>query len=153
MLKIGSKQRARRRAVVASLGSAESSCLLLDVTRSVVAGTELESVNAMTCHRMTFEAADCLIETEAQLIGSVPAGIARLYVLEDDGAVARPIISEDRQPLTLFASNELTAMRSAIACLADRFGAVRGPEQEYSPGASTLGVPVVFYEGKQRTPR
>jgi len=107
----------------------------------------------MTRHRMTFEAADCLIETEAQLIGSVPAGIARLYVLEGDGAVARPIISEDQQPLTLFASNELAVMRSAIACLADRFGAAQGPEQEYSVGPSTLGRPLVFYEGKGRTPR
>jgi hypothetical protein len=96
----------------------------------------------MTCHRMTFEAADCLIETEAQLIGSVLASVARLYVLEDDGAIVRPIISEDRQPLTLFASNDGTVLRLAIACLADRFGAAQGPEKGCSLGASILGAPV-----------
>jgi len=98
----------------------------------------------MTCHRMTFAAADCLIETEAQLIGRVRAWVARLFVLEDDGAIVRPIISEDRQPLTLFASNERTVLRSAIACLADRFGAAHGPERGCSLGASTLGPPVVI---------
>lgn len=110
---------------------------------TAVAGTEVESMGAMTAHRVTFEAADCLIETEAQLIGSVPAWVARLYVLEDDGAIVRPIISEDRRPLTLFASNELTVLRSATSCLADRFGAALGSEQECSLAASTLGVPVV----------
>jgi hypothetical protein len=97
----------------------------------------------MTCHRMTFEAADCLIETEARPIGSVPAWVARLYVLEDDGAIVRPIISEDWRQLTLLASTELTVLWSAIACLADRFGAAQGPEQGCSLGASILGIPVV----------
>lgn len=97
----------------------------------------------MTYHRMRFDAAECLIETEAQLIGSVPAWVARLYMLEDDGAIVRSIISEDRLPLTLFASNERTVLRSAIACLTDPFGAAQGPEQECSLGTSILGVPVV----------
>ncbi len=97
----------------------------------------------MTCHRMTFEAADCLIETEPRLIGSVPAWVAKLYVLEDDGAIVRPIISEDWRPLRLFASTELTVLWSAIAFLADRFGAAQGPEEGYSLGASVLGGPMV----------
>jgi hypothetical protein len=97
----------------------------------------------MTCHRMAFETADCLIETEAQLIGRVRAWVARLYVLEDDGAIVRPLISEDRRPLTLFASNERTVLWFAIKWLADRFGTAQGPEQGCSLGASILGVPVV----------
>jgi hypothetical protein len=99
----------------------------------------------MTSHQVTFDRTNCLIEIEQETAGptNTPC-VAKMYMLEDDGAIVRPIVSEERRQLRIAAIDEQTALQSAIAYLVRRLGPTHSPDPTFSLGGSSFGVPFVL---------
>lgn len=99
----------------------------------------------MTCQQVVFAQGNCLVEIEPQLSDpSGPRYVARMSVVEDAGAIVRPLVSRDGRRVKIFASSESTAAREAVAYLASRFGQVSRSEQACGLGAASIGRPFVM---------
>jgi hypothetical protein len=103
---------------------------------------------AMASERVTFARASCLIEVERQ----DPSGersetrhIARMSVVENAGAVVRPLVGRDGRRIKIVATSERLAMKVAISYLEGRFGRVVPPDPIGSLGSATVGVPFVAH--------
>lgn len=99
----------------------------------------------MPSERITFARASCLIEIERQDAGSTPRFVARMSVVEDDGAIVRPLVGRDGQRVKVTATSMRLATKIAVSYLEGRFGRQVPPEPTGSLGSATVGVPFVAH--------
>jgi hypothetical protein len=100
----------------------------------------------MTCQCVEFAHANCLIEIDSQLSETGQTRyVARMSVLEDAGAIVRPLYGKDGRRIKILATSERLAMRVAVSYLEGRFGRIAPREQACELGASTVGVPYVTH--------
>jgi hypothetical protein len=71
------------------------------------------------------------------------AFVARLSVLEAEGAIVRPVVSKDGRRIKIVAESERQALTSAIRYLGERFGLLNERERACALGASAIGRPFV----------
>ena len=98
----------------------------------------------MTCQQVGFVHGDCLVEIDAQHADPDPHGYtAVLSLLEEGGAIVRPLVRLNGRRIKIHAPSEPLALNSAISYLERRFGAVRIPEHGCALATSSFGPPVV----------
>jgi hypothetical protein len=98
----------------------------------------------MTSGRVTFARGSCLIEIEQH--EHAEAGtrfVARMSVVEEAGAIVRPIVGPDGKRIKIITTNAHLARRVALSYLEGRFGRQLQPDPTGSLGAATVGVPFV----------
>ena len=98
----------------------------------------------MTCQQVRFVHGECLVEINEPGNLGRPAYTAFVSLLEEGGAIVRPLVQLNGRRIEIQAPSEPLALDSAINYLEQRFGAVSQPE----PGAcmlstATFGPPVV----------
>jgi hypothetical protein len=98
----------------------------------------------MSCQQVAFTEGSCLVEIERSQDALEPKFTAHLSVVEDDGAIVRPLVFGDGRLVEVHATNEPLALASAISYLEHRFGALSEPEHACSLGAATIGRPFVI---------
>src|SRR5262245_48433766 len=100
---------------------------------------------SMSCQQVGFALANCVVEIVPEPGDPKnKAYTALLSLVENDGAVIRPLVREDGHRVRIRAASEPLALYSAISYLCARFGAVRRPEQPCSYGSATVGLPVAI---------
>ena len=98
----------------------------------------------MACGRVTFARGSCLIEIERQEEADGEARfIARMSVVEEGGAIVRPIVGQDGHRIKIATASERLATRVALSYLEGRFGRQMQPGPTGSLGGATVGVPFV----------
>jgi len=100
----------------------------------------------MTCHCVEFAQGNCLIEIESQTgeTGQIRF-VARMSVIEEAGALVRPLFGKDGRRIKILATSDRLALRVALSYLEGRFGRVAPREQECAFGASTMGAPFITH--------
>jgi len=102
----------------------------------------------MPSERITFARASCLIEIERQ-DAAEGAGdsrfVARMSVVENSGAIVRPLVGRDGRRIKIVATTERLAAKVAISYLEGRFGRIVPPDPVGSLGGATMGVPFVAH--------
>lgn len=79
----------------------------------------------MFAERVTFTRASCLVGIDAQETSTGdPCFIARMSVVEEAGAIVRPIVGQDGRRIKIVAASERLAMKVAVSYLE---GPVRSP--------------------------
>lgn len=102
----------------------------------------------MPSERITFARASCLIEIERQDpadAGGEPRFVARMSVVENAGAIVRPIVGRDGRRIKIVATSERLAAKVATSYLEGRFGRIVPPDPVGSLGGATVGVPFVAH--------
>ena len=98
----------------------------------------------MTCQQVRFLHGECLVEVDAR---NAAQGrheyTAFVSLLEDGGAIVRPLVQLNGRRIEIRASSEPLAMNSAISYLQSRFGAISQPRRGCALAASSFGPPVV----------
>ncbi len=74
--------------------------------------------------------------------------IARLSVVEDRGAIVRPLFGGDGRRIKIMATSERLAMRAAVTYLEGMFGRALPREEPCELGASTVGAPFVTVQSR-----
>lgn len=101
----------------------------------------------MTCQQMGFARGNCLVEIDTRsAAGDRPAYTAFLSLLEENGAIVRPLVKENGRRIEISASSEPLALHSAINYLETRFGALRSPKRNCALATSSFGPPVVVVD-------
>jgi hypothetical protein len=96
----------------------------------------------MSCQQIDFTHGSCLVEIRPEPDAAGPSRFtARVAVLEEDGAIVRPIVSHDGRGVEIRGTDESAALQSAIEYLEDRFGQISEPEHACSLGSATIGQP------------
>jgi hypothetical protein len=99
----------------------------------------------MTCQQVGFALANCVVEISPEPNGpGAKAYTAFLSLVENGGAVVRPLVAHNGRRIRIRAETELVALCSAISYLGARFGGVRNPGQPCSLGSATLGLPIAI---------
>jgi hypothetical protein len=102
-------------------------------------------VAVVSCQQVRFALADCVVEISPEFgEGSrkARAYTARLSLVENEGTVVRPLVSNDGRRVKIRAESELLAFHSAVSYLRARFGSVSRDGQPCSLGGATVGMPV-----------
>jgi hypothetical protein len=99
----------------------------------------------MTCQLVGFAHGECLVEIDSQS-AKKPGYTAFLSLLEEGGAIVRPLVRLNGRRLEIHAPSEPLALHSAINYLRKRFGAVDQPERECTLASSSFGPPVVVVD-------
>lgn len=100
----------------------------------------------MTCQRVEFAHGNCLVEVEPQLgENGQTRFVARMSVIEEGGAIVRPLYGQDGRRVKIQASSERLAIRVALSYLEGRFGRMAPRDQTCDLGESTVGVPFVTH--------
>ena len=98
----------------------------------------------MTCQQVKFLHGECLVEVDArEAAQGRPEYTAFLSLLEEGGAIVRPLVQLNGRRIEIHANSEPLAMNSAISYLQRRFGAVSQPRRGCALAASSFGPPVV----------
>lgn len=97
----------------------------------------------MACQQVAFEQGRCLVEIESKPSDPQPRFTAFMSVVEEDGAVVRPLVSPDGRRVRIHATSESLALDSALTYLEKRFGAARDRREASALGHSTIGWPLV----------
>ena len=101
----------------------------------------------MTCQQMVFAWGDCLVEIDQRFAESGrQAYTAYLSLLEENGAIVRPLVNLNGRRIEISAPSEPLALNSAIAYLRTRFGALNAPKSKCALATSSFGPPVVVAE-------
>ena len=101
----------------------------------------------MTCQQMEFARGNCLVEIDTRSAnGGYPAYTAYLSLLEEDGAIVRPLIMPNGRRIEISATSEPLAMDSAINYLKSRFGAPSARKRKCALATSSFGPPVVVID-------
>ncbi len=101
----------------------------------------------MTCQQMDFARGNCLVEIDARLAATGRrAYTAFLSLLEENGAIVRPLVKPNGRRIEISASSEPLAMDSAIDYLQGRFGALSSPKRSCALATSSFGPPVVVVD-------
>ena len=98
----------------------------------------------MTCQQVKFLHGECLVEVATR--GSVqgqPDYTAFVSLLEEGGAIVRPLVQLNGRRIEIHANSEPSALSSAISYLQRRFGAVSQPRRGCALASSSFGPPVV----------
>lgn len=100
----------------------------------------------MFAERVTFTRASCLVEIARQETSTGDSCfIARMSVVEEAGAIVRPIVGQDGRRIKIVAASERLAMKVAVSYLEGRFGRPIPPESAPTLGAATVGVPFIAH--------
>jgi hypothetical protein len=98
----------------------------------------------MTCQQVRFLHGECLVEVDARdAAQGRPEYTAFVSLLEDGGAIVRPLVQLNGRRIEIRASSEPLAMTSAISYLQRRFGAISQPRRGCALATSSFGPPVV----------
>lgn len=101
----------------------------------------------MSCQQLAFEGGQCLVEIQSKPGASEPQFTAFMSIveLEADGAIVRPMVSEDGHRVRIHAPSEALALDSALTYLESRFGAARHRDDAPAAalGTATVGWPFV----------
>jgi hypothetical protein len=97
----------------------------------------------MTCQQVGFLHGECLVEVDARRAAQGRGYTAFVSLLEDDGAIVRPLVQLNGRRIEIHASSEPLAMNSAISYLQRRFGAISQPRRGCALSTSSFGPPVV----------
>ena len=101
----------------------------------------------MTCQQMVFANGNCLVEIDTRSAESGrPAYTAYLSLLEENGAIVRPLVNLHGRRIEISASSEPLALNSAIAYLKTRFGSMSSPKNRCALATSSFGPPVVVVD-------
>lgn len=100
----------------------------------------------MFSERVTFARSSCLIEIEplADHVGE-PRYVARMSVIEEGGAIVRPLVGQDGVRVKIVAASQRLASKIAVSYLEGRFGCQVPIEPAGSLGNATVGVPFVAH--------
>jgi hypothetical protein len=101
----------------------------------------------MSCQQVGFALADCVVEISPEP-GKTrnKAYTALLSLIENGGAIIRPLVRQDGHRVRIRAASELLALYSAISYLRARFGAVHNPGRPCSYPSATVGLPVAIQD-------
>ena len=101
----------------------------------------------MTCQQVRFDHGECLVEINEPGNPGRPDYTAFVSLLEEGGAIVRPLVQLDGHRIKIQAPTEPLALDSAINFLEQRFGAVRAPERGACMlSTATVGRPVVVVD-------
>src|SRR4051812_3698772 len=88
-----------------------------------------------------------LVEVEPDFRNpETPSFVAHLTMLEDDGTLLRPVVSDGGKRVVLEGTTEPRALTRALRFLRRHFGVRSGPWQTWHPHHMTWGKPVVVSE-------
>jgi hypothetical protein len=98
----------------------------------------------MTAQQVLFAHGSCLVEVNARpFYPGQPKYTAFVSLLEDDGAIVRPLVLRNGRRIEIHAPSAPDALDSAISYLERRFGAVSEPGRAPDLASSAFGRPVV----------
>jgi hypothetical protein len=101
----------------------------------------------MSCQQVRFALANCVVEINPD-IGEANAKArtytALLSLVEENGAVIRPLVSGNGRRVRIRAASEPLALHSAISYLGARFGAANDTPHPCSLGSATVGRPLAI---------
>jgi len=101
----------------------------------------------MSCQQVGFALADCVVEISAEPGNTKnKTYTALLSLVENEGAIIRPLVREDGHRVRIRAASEPLALHSAISYLRARFGAVHNPGRPCSYPSATVGLPVAIQD-------
>lgn len=101
----------------------------------------------MTCQQMVFARGNCLVEIDTRFADSGrQAYTAYLSLLEENGAIVRPLVNLNGRRIEISASSEPLALNSAIAYLKTRFGSLNVPKGRCALATSSFGPPIVVVD-------
>jgi len=98
----------------------------------------------MTAQQVLFAHGNCLVEVDTRpFYPGQPKYTAFVSLLEDDGAIVRPLVLRNGRRIEIHAPSAPDALDSAISYLERRFGAVSQPSRRPALASSSFGRPVV----------
>ena len=98
----------------------------------------------MTCQQLRFLHGECLVEVDTRNAAQGRREYsAFVSLLEDGGAIVRPLVQLNGRRIEIRASSEPLTMNSAISYLQRRFGAISQPRRGCALATSSFGPPVV----------
>ena len=101
----------------------------------------------MTCQQVKFRHGECLVEVDERATNEArPAYTAFVSLLEENGAIVRPLVQLNGRRIEIHAPSEPLAINSAISFLQRRFGDVSQPQRGCALASSSFGPPVVVAE-------
>lgn len=101
----------------------------------------------MLSERVTFARGCCLIEIDHHTApdAAEPRFVARMSVVEESGAIVRPLVDQAGRRIKVIAASPRLATKIAVSYLEGRFGRQVLPEARPELGAATVGVPFVAH--------
>jgi hypothetical protein len=97
----------------------------------------------MSCRQVGFALGTCVVEINPE-IGDplLPVYTVSMSYVENDGAVLRPVVSENGGRVRIRAGSEPLALTSAIGYLRARFGTLTDAGHPCSMGDAAVGRPL-----------
>ena len=94
--------------------------------------------------RVAYVKGNCMIEVDTEPGESAHTKyVARMSVIEENGAIVRPLVGMDGARIKIHASTERLVLRVAVSYLESRFGRSLPLEKASSLGDATVGAPFV----------
>lgn len=99
----------------------------------------------MTCQDVSFARGRCHIEIEPPSGMGFPTSAARIFIVEDDGRLLRPLTFADGRRVEIRGSTSILALNSAVTYLSSHLGPRATPEFDCATNVPrTYGPPITI---------